>query len=264
MFSDYRLDSDGNLDKLRASASELLGLYTLLRHLFTMRLQHRAELKANWDSFDACCQVLDIIHACKKKDASPRASAPLLRQKISSFMEKHKLAYGTRYIKPKHAWQWAIPDQFEYSDHCYDAFKIESSHLAVKKQAARLRNLKRLERTILAGFLNTQISNLRTMGEVSYFVGPTMEFPELPLATCGKCMVVGEISLRVDDVVIIPGQRKAGVLIMCLSKNGIFYGLIEFFSDRVDLSMQAKRYRCNTGDRDFVRASDLTLAALAL
>ena len=91
-----------------------------------------------------------------------------------------------------------------------------------------------------------------------------MEFPELPLATCGKCMVIGEISLRVDDVVIILGQRKAGVLIMCLSKNGIFYGLIEFFSDRVDLSMQAKRYRCNTGDRDFVRASDLTLAALAL
>ena len=66
VFSDYRLDSDGNLDKLRASASELLGLYTLLRHLFTMRLQHRAGLKANWDSFDACCQVLDIIHACKK------------------------------------------------------------------------------------------------------------------------------------------------------------------------------------------------------
>ena len=67
IFSATRLDDKGEVDKIRATASELLGLYGLLRHFLFTEVARPADLNANWLSFTACCDLLDYITAAKKK-----------------------------------------------------------------------------------------------------------------------------------------------------------------------------------------------------
>ena len=62
----YRLDDDGNVDKLRCSLSECLGLFSFLRYFFYRKARDRADLKANCDSFNACCDLLAFILAVKR------------------------------------------------------------------------------------------------------------------------------------------------------------------------------------------------------
>ena len=89
IFSKHRLDSNDEVDKVRASASELLGLYSLLRHFFATQVDHTPALQPNLDSFQACCDVLDCILAAKKHLVSPREVADTLRAKIARFMKVH-------------------------------------------------------------------------------------------------------------------------------------------------------------------------------
>ena len=82
------------MDKLRCSASELLGLYSLLRCYVDMKARDRPELRANFLSFDACCDQLAFILAVKKKEFRTIDAAPSLEEKISRFMRLHVACYG--------------------------------------------------------------------------------------------------------------------------------------------------------------------------
>ena len=61
VFSEYRLDSDDNFDKVRASASELLGVYASLKVYMETEVDRTEETHANWESWSACCSVVDYI-----------------------------------------------------------------------------------------------------------------------------------------------------------------------------------------------------------
>ena len=214
IFSDWRLDDQGRVDKVRASASELLGLYSLLRHYFHTEFAITPALRPHWDCFQACCAILDMILAAKRGDISPREAANALRQRIRRFLELHIACYGTAHVRPKHCWMWAIPEHWERDDKVWDAFIIEREHLIVKPAAERLRSMHRAERTILSGVINSQIASLQTMQGPVHFVDTPISASALPDTLFADGMVVRHMHLRVGDIIF--READAGKQFACI------------------------------------------------
>ena len=256
IFSEYRLDDQGNADKVRASASELLGLYSLLRHYFDTKVVPTPALRPHWDSFRACCEVVDLILAAKRGEISPRESASTLRRKVSRFLELHKACYGTGYMRPKHVWMHALADKWEQDDRVWDAFIIERMHLSVKPTAERLRSMGRAERTLLSGVINSHIASLQTMkGPVHFVDTPIRMSAHLPDTLCADSMVVRHMTLRVGDVIF--REASAGKLLACVLEGGFFYGLVEMFTFADEETLHAKAWRVRTGDIELIPAHEM-------
>ena len=260
IFSKHRLDEDGEVDKVRASASELLGLYSLLRHFFATQVDHTPALQPNVDSFQACCDVLDCILAAKKHLVSPREVADTLRAKIARFMRLHLACYGSDFIKPKHGWQWAIPENFNRDDHAWDAFIIERLHLLVKETGHRVRGgVIRLERYLLAGILNSQMGALRTLhGNCCFLDESPYECDGLPNTRFGRAVLVWGMRLHAGDIVF-HGSTAAKLCLFALEDNEL-HAIVEVFDEESVVTPSAKIWRVGTGDFRLVRANELDQA----
>ena len=66
IFDSYRSQSSETANKLKASASELLGLCGMLRFFVDTHVPRIDELAAPRASFEAACRVLNIILLCKR------------------------------------------------------------------------------------------------------------------------------------------------------------------------------------------------------
>lgn len=263
IFSDTRLDEHGEVDKIRATASELLGLYSLLRHFVSTEIDITAELQPNWDSFDACCKLLDLIAQAKQRLVSARAAAPELRRRMRRFMRLHKRCYGTRHIRPKHAWVWGIAEHWERDDDVFDQFIIERLHLTVKATAQRLKSLVRLERTILCGTLNTQLSLLQSLNASCCLLDERpIEVDSMPGTFLADAMQISGMSLHVDDVVFY--GEVAGLLLACVLEDDVIHGIVEMWRAPVVLTPHAKRWRRNAGAIRILPASELDQALAAI
>ena len=260
IFSKHRLDNNDEVDKVRASASELLGLYSLLRHFFATQVDHTPALQPNLDSFQACCDVLDCILAAKKHLVSPREVADTLRAKIARFMRLHLACYGSDYIKPKHGWQWAIPEHFHRDDHVWDAFVIERLHLLCKETGHRVRGgVVRLERYLLAGILNSQMGSLRTLhGNCCFLDESPYECDGLPNTRFGRAVLVWGMRLHAGDIVF-HGSTAAKLCLFALEDNE-FHAIVEVFDEESVVTPSVKIWRVGTGDFRLVRANELDQA----
>ena len=109
VFDSYREAKDPN--KVKASASELLGVYVLLRYIVTSRLQRVDELRMHLASFDAACNVLDIILSMKRRTADVSRTAAVLQSEIVRHLQLHISVYGEGHIRPKHHWNFDIAGQ---------------------------------------------------------------------------------------------------------------------------------------------------------
>ena len=109
VFESYRQAADPN--RVRASASELLGVYVLLRYIVASRLHRVDELRKHLASFDAACKVLDIILSMKRGTADVSAAAAVLQAAMVEHMQLHMSVYGDGNIRPKHHWNLDIPGQ---------------------------------------------------------------------------------------------------------------------------------------------------------
>ena len=260
IFSKHRLDSNDEVDKVRASASELLGLYSLLRHFFATQVDDDPALQPNLDSFQACCDVLDCILAAKKHLVSPREVADTLRAKIARFMRLHLACYGSDYIKPKHGWQWAIPEHFHRDDHVWDAFIIERLHLLVKETGHRVRGgVTAMERYVLSGVLNSQMGSLQTLhGNCCFLDESPYECDGLPNTTFGRAILVWGMRLHAGDIVF-HGSTAAKLCLFALEDNE-FHAIVEVFDEESVVTPSVKIWRVGTGDFRLVRANELDQA----
>ena len=260
IFSKHRLDDHGEVDKVRASASELIGLYSLLRHFFATQVDHTPALQPHLDSFQACCAVLDCILAAKKHLVSPREVADTLRAKIASFMRLHLACYGSDYIRPKHGWQWAIPENFDRDDRVWDALIIERLHLLVKETGHRVRGgVIRLEKYLLAGILNSQMGSLRTLhGDCCFVDERSYECDGLPNTRFGRSILVWGMHLHAGDVVF--HGRNAAKLCLFAFEDNEFHAIVEVFDEESVVTPSVKIWRVGTGDFRLVRANELDQA----
>ena len=259
VFDEHRLDERGEVDKIRASASELLALYSLLRHFVATQVAIHAEHSAAWQSFTACCTLLDLILAAKNGMLSPRATAPMLRQQIASFMQKHISAHGSSYVRPKHCWAWAIPEHWTRDDFVFDAFIVERMHLVVKQTAAPVRYTPRLEQTTLAGVLNAQLASLQSFhGNCCFLDASPVSLSEFPSALFADSMQVNSMQLHVNDMVFV--EDTAAELIMCALEGNRFYGVVVLLEKERQLTKHAAIWKKENSNLQIVPAETIMQA----
>jgi hypothetical protein len=128
--------------KVKASASELLGLYALLRHFAEMYLVGAPGMSDKVASFRAACDTIDIIMLTKHGRLTMRDGARKLRAAHSHHMQKHIAAYGTDHVLPKHHFMYDVADQWEKHEIVADAYVIERTHLRVKQVVTPIQNTK--------------------------------------------------------------------------------------------------------------------------
>ena len=172
VFDSYRSASCEENDKLKCSASELLGLYGLLRFFFAVHTPHVAALDPKRLSFEAACRVLDVLLVAKRGVASARHASDHLMAACREHLRLHKAAYGTGCLKPKHHWLLDVPPQLERDDLVIDAFVVERNHLIVKAVAENIKHLATFERSVLSGILNVQFRRASNMTQGSVAGSP--------------------------------------------------------------------------------------------
>ena len=91
IFSASRRNKEEEHDKLRASASELLSMYKLLRLWAETEIGDKAEVARERSSFDACCSVIDAILMAKRQLLSMPEAGRLLKSRVTNFMQRHPL-----------------------------------------------------------------------------------------------------------------------------------------------------------------------------
>ena len=141
VLDDFRSRASDKADRLKASASEVLGLHSLLRHWAAMHVGDRADLAPERASFEAACAVVDTIILCKRGLLSTRDGSRLLRTLVSNHLELHKAAYGTQHIIPKSHWLFDVAEQLSRFEFALDAFIVERLHLRVKRQCEPVHEL---------------------------------------------------------------------------------------------------------------------------
>jgi hypothetical protein len=260
VFDSYRVADDDSIDKVRSSASELLGLFCLLRHYFdrTVGKDHPA-LGANWASFDACCELMAFILACKNRQYKLKDAAPKLKDKIADYMQKHVFCYGDRYCKPKHAWLWALIEHWLRDPDVYDCFIVERTHLILKETCVRVDNTSVFEKTILAGsFLQMKEIYQNAAGHC-YLVGKTETRYDLPDTIFARVMVNWGTTFTVGDMVMY--QDEACELLACAFDDGYYYGIVEVFSLQRSLSRFGAKWR-RSGRVKVASTRDMVLAIM--
>ena len=141
MFDSHRDESSHRAEKLKCSASEMLGLYGLFRHYVeTKTHDDDPGIAAARASFMKCCALVDMILDMKNAVTPLRASVPALRQRVAEFFAAHETAYGWNSMKPKHHWIWDFIMNWLDDPMILDAMVIERLHLRIKRVAEQIEN----------------------------------------------------------------------------------------------------------------------------
>ena len=146
--------------EVKCSASELLGLHSLLRHFVQTRIGAPPGIEKELASFAAACRCIDLLQLAKRGVADSGEAADELARASAEHLELHKEAYGTAHIRPKHHWVLDVPAQLRRDGLVLDSFIIERIHLQVKSVAEHIRNTSCYERSVLAGVLTLQAQRL--------------------------------------------------------------------------------------------------------
>ena len=263
IFSTWREKADHDNDKLKCSASEALGLYSLLRHFVEVRVGHREELVTERRSFDAACAIIDLILDCKRGHAAPADTVPLLRDAQARFMQAHVEAYGTTHVRPKHHWLGDIADQIEEDCRVLDQLVIERIHLRCKAAVENVDNTTQFERSALAAALILQQHALQAGVRGDQLVGAQQAWPGRPDVVVADRLDYGGLVVTLDDFVLwnLSGSladQIVGKVSACLRERGGHLYVLLKPMDRVrDISRTSSVWRFAPGPEVIARAERL-------
>jgi hypothetical protein len=205
-----------DITKIKGDASELLGLYALMRNFIEKRFVGRpGELVAERASFDACCTVVDTILLMKRGVIDPKSASgrDMLSAALFNHLRMHIAAYGDVYIKPKHNLNTCLPTQF-FKKGVFDAFISERLHLRVKEVAERVKNLTTFSSSVLGRVMQRQIFALRDTDMRSGLRGKNAPTSEEGVHVSRK-LECASLKVAVEDVVC--NDQMAGVVTACAS-----------------------------------------------
>lgn len=180
IFDEYRSGDSEEHDRLKCCASELLGLYGMLRHYVATRVPHLPELEAKRKSFQAICACVDLIMSCKHGMIQPGDASRELKAATAAHMRLHIAAYGEGLIKPKNHWQMDVPAQIAEDGCIVDAFLIERTHLKVKAIADHIKNTTMFERSVLSGVVNCHFRKVTEATDIAGLRGSSAPLPGFP------------------------------------------------------------------------------------
>ena len=230
VFNEFRSHSSAAADKLKASASEMLGLYGLLRHWAATEIGDRPEVRAERESFEAACRVVDIMLTAKRGLLPVKSAAEQVILAHSHYMNLHKLAYGDENIVPKHHWMFDIGEQMRKMDFIFDAFIIERLHLRVKRILDNIKDLSHLESSTLAGICNAQFQ------EADKICGDGLRGRVCLHDGCrvADACSVGSLSFAAEDAVF--RGAELGVVQLFLEDDDYIYAVVRGCEYRSEVS----------------------------
>jgi hypothetical protein len=229
IFDPYR-DASMDPNKIKCSASELLGLYDILRYIVAAKLPRGVpELQPKVMSFDAACNVLDIIVSAKRGCIQVDQAATALEQALSLHMALHIAAYGTGGIKPKHHWNFDLPGQIRRDRIVIDMFIIERLHLKIKSIAEPVKNTSQFERSVMAGVVNVSLKPTAENNCWSHaLLGTRREIGD-DMHEAKKMRVYG---LLIEDGDVVFNGDKCGIVQACLLVSGVLHAVVENLSQQ--------------------------------
>ena len=222
---DPRRQSADNPKKVKASCSELLGVYGLLRHFVECNLMRLPGLVQHIDSFLAACRSLDLLLAAKHVLADPSELGQALERQVSQYIVLHKAAYGTALMKPKFHWALDVPSQICRDRMVLDAFVIERTHLRVKAVAEHVRNTVSYERSVMASLATVCWQHAETDEFGNCLLGTTAPLTGIHGAWIADRMQVWSVEFSIDDMVSKSGGQ-VGSVVACCSFDGRLFALV--------------------------------------
>ena len=213
---DARRVSAEEPDKIRASCSELLGLFGMLRVFFALRCGEMAEFRGPLSSFDAACEVMDLFLLCKRGLVTISQGVPKLKAALSLHLRLHQETYGDAWITPKHHWLCDVPDQILRDGLVLDTLVIERTHLQVKAIAENVQNTIAFERSVLSGIV---VTTLRNSNENPNFalLGRTATLPGSAALVADKALVYG-LEMQVGEIIV--KGRSLGAIVAFVAEDG--------------------------------------------
>lgn len=218
VFDERRLAAD-DAEKIKATCSELLGLYGLLRLFFHLKLEHDPGMAANLESFDLACEGIDLLLHCKRGLADANQTADQLESVLQRHLARHIAVYGEGHVRPKHHWMLDVPAQLRRDGLVLDAFVIERTHLQVKAIAQHVKNTTSYERSVLAGLLTVAFRQDAEPLATARLVGRTATLPGFfPRVLVADRLEVFGFGVAVDDVVL--RGHAAALVTACAEQDG--------------------------------------------
>jgi hypothetical protein len=253
VFDPHRISADKS-DKIKCSCSELLGLYGLLRHFFELHVRDGSAVQAEYRSFLAACEVLDLLLIAKRCTADIVQTANRLAVAASEHLRLHIVAYGTDYVKPKHHWTLDVPAQILRDGCVLDAFIIERTHLLVKGIAEHVRNTSGYECSVLSGVLSCAFKAAEATHFGDSLLGKVADLPGHPGIRVADKMAIFTFEVSVDDV-ILRGE-SAGIVVACALESGRLMVVVNLMVQVEVISSHTRAFK-PTGTSDVWLASEI-------
>lgn len=199
---DRRRASASTPEKVKASCSELLGVYGLLRVFFVLKLGERPEYEAHLASYLAFCNFIDRMLAAKQSATPTRVAeiVPSLRVAAREHLDKHLAVYGDAYFRPKGHWLQDVPAQFAVDGFVLDAFVVERLHLRVKQVAEPIKKTTSFERSVLQALLSLTFRDKDLVPQFG-LLGRTAVLRGTQARVADRGLVNG-VEVRVGEVVV--------------------------------------------------------------
>ena len=242
VFNEYRATADGTHDKLRATASECLAAYTLMRHF--VDVDEMGDVDADKvASFKAMCHVLDVLQATKKMVLEMEFASDSLKTALTDWLEAHKKAYGLGHIRPKCHWLFDVAECMALDLALIDQFVIERLHLLAKPHAERIDNTSRFERSVLAGCVNSHIAEQSAAIRGNFLHGArvTSNF-DIGARLASRATVDG-MTISTDDLVVNSASRDVGKIVACAEQDGAFMVLVKRYALVHRMTHYSSRWR---------------------
>ena len=151
VFNEWRRETNESHGAVKAGMSELLGLYSLLRHFVETRVGDTSKIGKEVEIFLLTCKAVDLLLAAKKRRVEVRQAGAQLLAVLEEHMELRTRHYGSRGVTPKFHWAFDVAECMIADGFVVDAFALERVHLRVKSVATNLKNTRSFESSLLAG-----------------------------------------------------------------------------------------------------------------
>jgi hypothetical protein len=221
---DHGKKTDGDARVVKAAASQMIILHSLLRHFFTQRIGSIAALEPQLKSYCAACDCVDIVLLAKRRLLPMAQAATRLQGALRHHMLCHVAAYGKGHLKPKFHYMWDVAEQFARDPFVLDCFVVERLHLRAKRSANLVENTRSYERSVLTGVVGAH-SVLLGEGSAEFgLVGVASDVPGPTKASVARACVSHGVSIAAGDLVF--RDERLGRVASCVMEGGALFMLV--------------------------------------
>lgn len=229
IFDEYGSAANAKADTIKSSSSEMLSLYSLLRHWAATCLPTGdPRLAEDLTLFDMSADCLDTILRVKRGLLSVSDGGATLQRQLVRYGERHMGHHGQNMWRPKHHWAFDCAEQMQGAAFLFDAFVVERAHLRVKGVADRQQDTTHFEASVLSGVINSHINSFSESG-VDGLQGRQCASDELGGATVADALDWCGKRFNISDVV-----RHAaggfGEVVACAQEGSACFLVVDVYS----------------------------------